>query len=98
MADEDLTFHLALFFDNLDLLLSRKNWGVSKILHLPRDLVCTGLQSGGFSSKSSEISCSHLDRHPCDVESKGKEAFFALEPLEADSKLALGDGEGVPQV
>ena len=32
------------------------------------------------------------------MEAKGKEAFFALEPLEANCKLTLGDGEGVPQV
>ena len=32
------------------------------------------------------------------MEAKGKEAFFTLEPLEANCKLTLGDGEGVPQV
>ena len=32
------------------------------------------------------------------MEAKGEEAFFALEPLEANSKLTLGDGEGVTQV
>ena len=32
------------------------------------------------------------------MEAKGKQAFLALEPLEADRKLALGDGEGVTQV
>ena len=32
------------------------------------------------------------------MEAKGKQAFLALEPLEANSKLTLGDGEGVTQV
>ena len=32
------------------------------------------------------------------MEAKGKQAFLALEPLEADRKLTLGDGEGVTQV
>ena len=40
----------------------------------------------------------YLDWHPSHVETEGKETFLALEPLEANSKLTLGDGEGVPQV
>ena len=76
--------------------MSRKNWGVSKVLHFSGNLVCAGLKSA-FIHNLLKLT-PHLDRHPGDMEAKGKEAFFALEPLEADGKLALGDGEGVPQV
>ena len=40
----------------------------------------------------------HLDGHSSYVEAKGKQAFLALEPLEANSEFTLGDGEGVTQV
>ena len=77
MVGEDLSFHLAFFFHNLGLLMSTKNWGVSKVLHLPGNLVCTGLQSNGFTSIFS-VTLPDLYWHPGDVEAKGKEAFFAL--------------------
>ena len=41
-ADDD--FYLALFFHNLDLLVSRKNRGVSKVPHFSGNLVCAGLK------------------------------------------------------